>query len=220
VLLRYNFLTPSFGTYREGISFIMTLTDTDAKATLWMRMKNRWRLWGPWRRTVVLLDVVLLLNLLFVLGAGLLHPLIIVVPPGGMETYLALVVRFPFPLVFVFAIVGSAFSAIVTPMDLFPDKKFRVVALVIISWMGTITYLVCQFFQNQWVLLMSPLIGQFPYQPYPGFWAQMGLQHIIWTHILLFPLLMVSGVFGMIIAYLFQYWVFAQPAPRQPLSRF
>ncbi|MFX1577262.1 MAG: hypothetical protein ACFFCF_08805 [Promethearchaeota archaeon] len=185
----------------------MSTEDTKEKAPLWTRMKTRWRLWGPWRRTFILLDVVLILNLLFMLGAWILHPLIIIVPPGGIETHLALVSRFPFQFVPVLAIIGSAFSAVVTPMDMFPDKRFRVIALFLISWMGTITTLVCLFFQNQWYLVMSPITGLVPIEPYPGYWAQMGLQNVIYNHLTLLPLLMVLGFFGMIIAYLFQYWI-------------
>lgn len=185
----------------------MSAEEAKEKVTLWMRMKTRWRLWGPWRRTFILLDIVLILNLLFMLGAWLLHPLVIIVPPGGIETHLALVCRFPLHLVPVLAIIGSAFSAVVTPMDMFPDKRFRVIALFLISWMGTITTLVCLFFQNQWYLVMSPITGWVPIEPYPGYWAQMGFQNVIYNHLTLLPLLMVLGFFGMIIAYLFQYWI-------------
>jgi len=105
----------------------------------------------------------------------------------------------------VLAIAGSAFSAVVTPLDQFPDKRFRVVALFVCSWISTITYLVCLYFQNLWGLSMSPLIGMTPVEPYPGYWAQMGLITITQTHISYIPMLMVLGFFGMIIAYFFQY---------------
>ena len=174
----------------------------DDSLTLWARIKDRWRLWGPWRRTLMLLNVVLILNLLLMLGAWGLHPLIIVAPTASG---LALVIRFPFLLVFVLPIVGSASSAVITPLGQFPDKRFRVVALFMCSWIGTITYLVCLYFQNLWVLSMSPLVESIPFEPYPGYWAQNGLINIIMSHFTLIPTLMLLGFFGMVIAYLFQY---------------
>lgn len=170
-------------------------------------MKDRWRLYGPWRRTFLLLNIMLILNLVLIIGACLLHPLIIVVYVDGGGTGFALVQRFPFLLVFVLAIVGSALSAVVTPMDHFPEKKFRIVALFIISWAGTITYLITLYFQNLWFLFLSPITGYIPLEPYPGYWAEMGLQNIIGTHLTMLPALMLLGFFGIIVAYLFQYWI-------------
>jgi len=73
---------------------------TEDKLSRWMRIKDQWRLWGPWRRTFVLLDIVLICNLLLMLGAWVLHPLIIVVVTGGSEPQFALAIQFPFLLVF------------------------------------------------------------------------------------------------------------------------
>ena len=173
--------------------------------SLWMRMKDRWRLWGPWRRTLMLLNIVLILNLLLMLGAWLLHPLIIVIVHGPSGPQLALVIRFPFLWIFVLAIVGSTFSAIVTPLGQFPEMRFRLVALFICSWLGTITYLVCLYFQNLWVLTMSPLVGNIPSEPYPGYWVHEGLLYIVGSHLNFIPMLMLLGFFGMIFAYILQY---------------
>lgn len=181
--------------------------NSKSNPSFWMRAKNRWRLMGPWSRTFILLDVVCILALFLMIGAMLLHPLIIVVWAGGLVTDLVLVNRFPFLAIFVLSIGGSAFSAVVTPLDQFPEKRFRVVALFLCSWIGTITYLVCLYFQNLWILNMSSIIGDIWLEPYPGYWVQMGLQNIIFSHISLIPGLMLLGLFGMVIAYLFQYWI-------------
>ncbi len=185
--------------------------DNKSKSSFWIQLKNRWRFMGPWSRTFILLDVVCVLALFLMMGALVLHPLIIVVGIGGMETELTLVMRFPFPAIFVLAIGGGALSSVIAPLSQFPEKKFRVVALFLCSWIGTITFLVCLYFQNLWVLNMSPIIGDIWIEPYPGYWAQMGIQNIIILHIYFIPGLMLLGFFGMVCLYLFQCWILGQP---------